>query len=328
MLANLFQGLADGNKVAPTASTGLQNLDEGVLLWVANLKAKRQADRTVRGYEQDVRRYLKHDPHPTRLSIEGYIAKRFDEVSPARVSSERKALRSFFKFLCGAGLIPADPTASLQSFRVTYGERELPTKDDIDKVLKSKCWHGSDTQQFRTMSLLLANTGLRLGEACSIKKSDVNFDSLEIRVMGKGRKPRTVPTSPYVAQVLKAWIERDGHSDWLFPANNPTGYLDERSFEKTFKRQCKRCGVKPFTPHALRHYFATQSLRNGARLEVVSRLLGHASIAITADIYTHIDKEEIHDTHRRYSPFASPIQAAGQVGVYSDGGTLYEVGEV
>jgi integrase/recombinase XerD len=131
--------------------------------------------------------------------------------------------------------------------------------------------------------------------------------------MGKGRKQRIVPVSPYVAAVLRGWIERDGQRDWLFPAYNVSGYWDEGSFEHSFRRQCKRCGVKRFTPHALRHYFATQSLRNGARLEVVSRLLGHASIAITADIYTHINSEEIHDTHRRFSPFAtfdisSPVQ--------------------
>ncbi|MFC1965026.1 tyrosine-type recombinase/integrase [Chloroflexota bacterium] len=63
--------------------------------------------------------------------------------------------------------------------------------------------------------------------------------------------------------------------------------------------------MKPFTPHALRHFFATHSLRNGARLEVVSKLLGHASIAITADIYRHIDREVIHEIYQRFAPFAT-----------------------
>jgi integrase/recombinase XerD len=305
MLANFFQ--ASGVSVYPTPNpiSGLQNLKQGVPLWVASLKARHQSPRTIQGYEADVRNYLKHDSNPTFLSIQGYIAQRLDEVSPARVAGERKALISFFKFLHKNGLIPEDPTAKLDSFRVTYKERELPTRQDIDKLLGSECFHRKNTAKFRTMTLLLANTGLRLGEACTIKKTDIKFDKLEIRIMGKGRKPRTVPISDYVAQVLKAWIERDGHSEWLFPADNLSGYWDERSYEKTFKRQCKRYGIKPFTPHALRHFFATQSLRNGARLEVVSRLLGHASIAITADIYTHIDQEEMRDTHERYAPFSS-----------------------
>ena len=248
---------------------------------------------------------MQRDPNPTRLSIEGYIAQRLDEVSAARVNSEFKALRSFFKFLCGSGQIPTDPMASLELPKVTYSERELPAREDITKLLQGECYRKKDTTKFRTMTYLLANTGLRLGEACSIKKADVNFDKLEVKVMGKGRRQRVIPVSPYVAEVLRAWVKRDGHSKWLFPADNAQGYWDEGSFEKTFRRQCRRYGVKPFTPHALRHFFATHSLRNGARLEVVSRLLGHASISTTVDIYTHIDREEIHETHQRFAPFAT-----------------------
>ncbi len=283
----------------------LQDLEEGVPLWIASLKARHLSQRTIEGYEADVKRYLKHDPRPTCLSIQAYTAKRLDEVSTARVAGERKALVSFFKFLHKAQLMPENPTANLDSFTVTYREREIPSKEDVTKLLQSECFHHRDTPQFRTMAALLANTGLRLGEACAIRKADVNFEKLEVKVMGKGRKQRLVPISPYVARVLKAWVERDGHSPWLFPAANPKGYLDERSFDKTFKRQCRRCGVKPFSPHALRHYFATHSLRNGARLEVVSRILGHSSVAVTVDLYTHINNEELHDTHRRYAPFAN-----------------------
>jgi site-specific recombinase XerD len=109
-----------GLAVAPQPTTGLQDWENGIPLWISSLKARRQSPRTISGYEQDVKRYLKRDPHPTPLSIEGYIAQRFDQVSCARVASERKALRSFFKFLSSSGLTPVDPTASIQSFRVTY----------------------------------------------------------------------------------------------------------------------------------------------------------------------------------------------------------------
>jgi len=293
ILANIFQNTIPG----------LQDLKQGVPLWVASLKARHQSPRTIQGYEADVSNYLKHDSNPTSLSIQGYIAQRLDEVSPARVSGERKALTSFFRFLNKNSLVSEDPTAKLDSFKVTYKERELPSQHDIEVLLSSECFHRTNTSKFRTMTLLLANTGMRLGEACSIKKVDINFNRLEIKVIGKGRKQRVVPISDYVARTLKAWIEQDGQSKWLFPADSPAGFWDERSYEKTFKRQCKRYDIKPFTPHALRHFFATHSLRNGARLEVISRLLGHASIAVTADIYTHIDEEEIHDTHKKFAPF-------------------------
>lgn len=298
MLANLLQGNA------PQTAT-LQNLEEGIPLWLTGLKNRRLSPGTIEFYEVDVRRYLAHDPKPTYLSIQAYMAKRLDEVSPARVASERYALSSFFKFLHKAGLVPENPTANLDPFTVPYNEREIPGEEDVTKLLQSECCHRGSTPQFRTMVTLLANTGLRLGEACAIKKGDINFEKLEIKVMGKGRKRRTVPVSEYVASVLKAWVERDGHSPWLFPAATPKGYMDERNFDKTFKRQCRRCGVKPFTPHALRHYFATHSLRNGMRVEVLSKILGHSSVAITIDLYVHINSEEMHDAHQKYAPFAN-----------------------
>ena len=144
---------------------------------------------------------MQHDPNPTRLSIEGYIAQRLDKVSAARVDSEFRALRSFFKFLCGSGLIPADPTASLEPPKVAYSERELPAKEDITKLLQGECHRKKDTTKFRTMTYSLANTGLRLGEACSIKKADVNFNKLEVKIIGKGR--RQIALSPSTALILK-----------------------------------------------------------------------------------------------------------------------------
>jgi integrase/recombinase XerD len=306
LVLSLIQGLAQRNgiTIADTPITTFKALEDSIPLWTACLKSERYSVRTIEGYEQDIKRYLKQDPQPTLLSIQGYLAKRLDEVSATRVANERKALRSFFKFLAGADLIATDPTAKLKGFRVTYKERELPTEQDITKVLEAQCYRHSDTDKFRLMMTLLLDTGLRVGEGCTIRNENVNLEQLEVKVMGKGRKERCVPISPVTAKLLQIWLERNGHSEWLFSADNATGCWDERSFEKSLRRQCHRVGIKPFSPHALRHAFATWNLRNGARLEVISRTLGHASISVTADIYTHIDKEEIHDTHRKFSPFA------------------------
>jgi integrase/recombinase XerD len=152
------------------------------------------------------------------------------------------------------------------------------------------------------MVILLLDTGLRISEACSIRRANINLERLEIKVIGKGNKERIVPINQQTANLLKAWIERNGHSEWLFPANNALGYWAETSFERTMKRTCRRNSIKTMTPHALRHFFATHNLRNGAQLEIVSRILGHASTAIIADLYCHVDQEEIHETHRRFSP--------------------------
>ena len=285
----------------------MQNLTDGIPLWLASLKAEQYSPRTIEDYCLIVKKYLKHDPQPVLLSIQHYLAKRLNEVSSSRVNTDRKALRSFFRFLHSVGLWPTDPTLNLKPVKVSYREREIPSEKDIATLLKGECYRRRDTYKFRLMVVLLLDTGLRVHEACSIFKANINFNSLEIKVMGKGRKERFVPISELTATLLKAWIIDNEMSERLFPANNAWGYWDERSFEKTMKRQCLKSCIKPFSPHALRHFFATHNLRNGARLEIIARILGHTSTAITADLYCHIEREEIHEAHRKYSPFSRLI---------------------
>jgi site-specific recombinase XerD len=316
MVLNLIRGMAEKDNIplAHTLAPGLQTPQEGIPLWLANLKADQYSPMTIEQYHLVVRNYLKYDPHPTFFSIQRYLADRLDIVSPARVAMERKALRSFFKFLHSAGLWQTDPTANIKSIKVPYRERELPSKEDVAKLLRAKCYRNKDTQKFRLMVILLLDTGLRITEACSIRKANINFECLEIKVMGKGGKERVVPISPITTNLLKAWVGQNDKSEWLFPAAHIWGYWDKVGVEKMMRRACERYGIKPMTPHALRHFFATHNLKNGARLEVISRILGHASTAITADIYVHVDSEDIHSTHRQFSPLTklmlSPAETA------------------
>jgi len=263
MVLNLVRGLAERNgvTVAHTAATGLQTLEEGIPLWLASLIAEQYSPRTIDEYHLIVRKYLKYDPQPVFFSIQRYLAQRLAEVSSSRVNTDRKALRSFFRFLHSTGLWPTDPTQNLKPIRVSHSERDIPGEEDIATLLKGECYHKRDTGKFRLMVGLLLDTGLRVHKACSILKANINFDSLEIRVMGKGRKERFVPISEFTARLLRARLQGNGHSEWLFPAGNALGYWDERSFEKTMRRQCQRCGIKPFSPHALRHFFATHNNR-------------------------------------------------------------------
>ncbi len=74
------------------------------------------------------------------------------------------------------------------------------------------------------------------------------------------------------------------------------------SFDRTLRRACLREGAAPFTPHQLRHYYATTVLRRGAKVEVVARILGHAGVGVTCDIYRHVATDEIHEEHGRFAP--------------------------
>jgi integrase len=181
--------------------------------------------------------------------------------------------------------------------------RSAPKEEDVKKLLSA--WQGSkQRERDRLLIALFVDTGLRITEACSIKREDVNLDDAQIKVRGKGKKQRIVPISHSVIDMLRKYMGREGGEGYLFPADNKLGYQNIRSLEKTFRRLCKRLGIRPITPHMLRHYFATYALKNGAKLEVISRILGHASVGITGDTYRHVDQAEIQEQHKKYSPLA------------------------
>ena len=84
-----------------------------------------------------------------------------------------------------------------------------------------------------------------------------------------------MPLLDSTAEMLAQFIgERPSDSSFVFPGNTRTGYAEVYNIEKTLKRACLRVGVEPFTPHGLRHFYATEILRKGAKLEVVGRILG------------------------------------------------------
>jgi site-specific recombinase XerD len=293
--------------MAVSPAMGVQTPAEGIDLWIAKLKSERYSPRTIELYAQIIRKYLKQDPLPTSMSIRSYLAKRLEgAASPARAANERKALKSVFTFLHDEGLWNTNPMSAIKSIRVRYRERRCPSEEDIQKLLSAECYHKTDTTKFKMMLILLLDTGLRITEAASILKEGIDLRNMAIRVIGKGDKERFVPISPITAALLQRYIASycpNGHR-YIFPGDNELGYWDIRSFEKSLKKMCGRLGIEQITPHQLRHYFATVSLRNGAKLEVISRILGHSSVGITADIYRHVMRDEMQDQHRLFCPLS------------------------
>lgn len=306
LVAPLISKLAEreGISVAAAKATGPTVPVEYIDSWVTKLRGERRSERTIKMYRYLAERFLEQYPKPTKEEVRQYIAARLKEgLSPAAVENERKALRSLFSYLHQEGLYPDDPTAGIRHIRVPYNERRCPSIEDVEKVLEVGCYRARDVDKLRMIIILLATTGLRLTEAASLKKENIDFEAHELRIIGKGRKLRVVPLLPETEEALREYIERrPSDSPFVFPGRTKTGYAEIYNIEKTVKRACLRAGVEPFTPHGLRHFYATEMLKKGAKLEVVGRILGHSSIGITADIYRHVDTGEMHEEARRFAP--------------------------
>jgi len=306
LVTPLVRQLAEREGITVVAAeAGVPRLPaEGIELWVAKLRAEKRAKRTIGIYRYLAEKFLKQCPEPTRADIRGYIADRLGEgLSPAAVENERKALRSLFSFLHQERLISDDPTSDIRHIRVPYNEKQCPSVEDVEKVLEVGCLRANDADKIKLIIRLIATTGLRITETAGLRKENIDLEAHQLRVIGKGSKLRVVPLLPDVSRAMGDYMDNHpGNSPFLFPGKTRTGYASICNIEKTLKRVCLRAGVEPFTPHQLRHFYATEMLKKGAKLEVVGRILGHSSIGITADIYRHVRTDEMHEETRRYAP--------------------------
>jgi len=278
---------------------------DGIVDWQNDLNIRGLSPHTVDLYSRTIKKVLKLYPNPSSQEIRAYLADRLKVISQTKVRNDQKGLKSFFNFLEGQGLWLDNPVKGMKLMKVNTVIRQAPNKDGVDKLLNA--WHSSKRRlKERLLIVLLVDTGMRLSEACSIQKQNISMDSLEIKVIGKGKKERVLPISPSVIDLLKKYLSiQTGKSIYLFPSNNKRGYQDIGLIDKTFRRLCKKLKIQPpITPHGLRHYFATYALKNGAKIEVISRMLGHASVGITGDVYRTVQQDEIRAEHKKFSPLS------------------------
>ena len=140
--------------------------------------------------------------------------------------------------------------------------------------------------------------GLRHSEAVRLPISAVDSRLMLLRVIGKRNKERLLPLSEPVLAMLREVWKTHRHQQWLFANHDGTAHISRGSSYRAFVRAFQASGLKgEFTPHMLRHSFATQLLEKGVDIRVVQILLGHASIRSTM-IYTHLT-EPLRDDLRR-----------------------------
>ena len=163
----------------------------------------------------------------------------------------------------------------------------------------------------RFLLVLLDQTGLRLGEALGLRHADLRLRAGEVAVVPrednvngarvKGLKARVVPAGVVVFDAYADYMEAEYgalDSDWVFvnlfrpPVGAP---MTADSVAKLTARLRARTQIAGFSPHVLRHGYATRLLRAGVPIEVVAQLLGHASATTTSQTYSHLSVED----HRR-----------------------------
>ena len=299
---------SEGIPVSPNRPPAFTDLHMAIPLWEDDLSSKEFSDRTIQTYSYWLKKILNDIPEPTYLSLIHYLAEqRKRQIAANTRKMMTKALKSFFGFLHDQGLIPQNPAQKLRHPKVPKTEPVYPEKQEVEQMLaaigQSKLLDDKDKLKVTLLIIVPGGTGVRFTELAKLPWNNVNFDRQEIKVMGKGKKERIIPLLPQIAGLLSAWREYSP-GELVFPTDSKYGRIDPADTNRMLKRLARRAGVRPFSIHKLRHYFATYALAAGADLKIISEILGHASIAITGDIYRHVLTGEVNKTMAKFSPVA------------------------
>jgi site-specific recombinase XerD len=140
------------------------------------------------------------------------------------------------------------------------------------------------------MVKILFSTGARVSEFVNMKKQDINFDTGEVRIFGKGSKERIVLIGSDVIEELKVYCANLSPEQRLYPVSTET-------IERHIKVLARTAGItKHITPHKLRHSFATHLNLSGTNIVTIQELLGHSNLT-TTQIYTHAGMEIAHKAY-------------------------------
>lgn len=278
---------------------------------------------TVRAYLGDVAGLLEHahrlgaaQPGDLDLrTLRSWLAKQ-QSMGLSRTTLARRATaaRVFTAWLTRTGQVPTDPGAALgspkapQVLPAVLGTREA---EELIRAAAALADDGSPVglRDVAMLELLYA-TGIRVGELTGLDVDDLDDGRRVVRVLGKGRKERTVPYGAPAALALDRWLAqgrrqlaREGSGPALFLGARG-GRIDQRAVRTLVHRRIAEVpGAPDIGPHGLRHTAATHLLEGGADLRSVQELLGHASLA-TTQRYTHVTTDRLRRAYRQAHPRA------------------------
>ena len=214
----------------------------------------------------------------------------------ATVNRRLAALRKFFLWAQGTGRITELPTATVKGVPAAPRTPKSLPKRDVDKLMRE----AERARNPRDIAILktLRHTGLRVGELCNLRLSDIRILERKGQVLvrsGKGDKDRTVPLNHDVRDALSAYLDKRPavSDDHLFIGQRGEP-LQTDGVQLIVRKLAKRAGLEKVTPHVLRHSFAKHVLDAGEDLATVSRLLGHERLETTA-IYTEPTARDLED---------------------------------
>lgn len=259
---------------------------------------KRFSTHTVTAYQNDVQQFLDFSVITNKDELKEVSAKlirgwmvHLIESGMENKSVNRKlsSVRSLFKWLKKEGNVVVNPMLKISGPK---NSKRLPSFAKESELVTEKLdlIFTDDFNGIRDRLIFefFYQTGMRLSELVQLKKSDIQNDT--IKVLGKRNKERIIPISGelviQISHYNRLLLTLNIHSTYFFVLNNGKKVYDKFVYRKINYYLSGVTNLDKCSPHVLRHTFATHMLNNGAGLETLKDLLGHANLSAT-QIYTH-----------------------------------------
>lgn len=281
---------------------------------------------TVRSYSSDLRSFalwcernhvdpLECEHRTLRMFLADEDAARYERST---INRHLSSIKSFFKWAEVSGVLEGNPVSALRGPKRARPLPRVFTPGDMRSLLsvyqKDKTAVGLRNQAY--IEFLYA-TGARISEASNLDMSWVNLNEASVRLLGKGRKERLVPlhatavaslgaylrdARPLLLAKCKGGAEKQEDSSHAFFLSSRGNRMSPGALRRVFDEAAAMAGLGPdFTPHVVRHTFASDLLVGGADLRSVQEMLGHSSLS-TTQVYTHLSPERLQDVHHQAHP--------------------------
>lgn len=284
--------------------------------FLAYLKVERGlADNTISSYGSDLRIFFGFLAQKKIYSAKDVVKDHLSDFCEWRFANETKAkslhryicsLRRFFKFLLKEGKVSINPTLEIHLPKVEKTLPRFAKKEQIDGLLMRPTDSIRGMRDAAIIAILYA-AGLRVSELVHLKLYDVDWQRGFLKTLGKGKKERVVPLNEKALGILAHYFAQsrptllgDKSSDLVF-IRKGGGFLSRQSVWKIIKKYALLSGLTDFSPHKLRHSFATHLLEGGINLRALQLMLGHSDLS-TTEIYMHVDKRRLMELYDKHHP--------------------------
>jgi len=277
---------------------------------------KRFSPHTLVAYQTDLSQFIDYLEHTYEIKaieevnhslIRSWIVDLMNhKISPRSVNRKITTLKTFYKFLLRQKIVIENPMLKIQSPKTSKRLPVFVEKEKMDTLLDN-IEFGEDAAGLRNKLIieLFYATGMRLSELINLKESDVDLYANQVKVLGKRNKERIIPFAAELKNLIKKYIASKSESpiDLLFLSDKGKKMSEKFVYTSVKMYLSQVTTIDKKSPHVLRHTFATHMLNNGADLNAIKDLLGHANLSAT-QVYTHNTVEKLKNIHKQAHPKA------------------------